>query len=231
MKHLLNIYLDPGKVFAGLKEKPNWWLPLLILVVVNVALMTGYFSSVDPDWFSERQWQQVEAQQVGRDFSAAQIEQMKRFMPSARTAGYIAAVTAPVFIVVVMLLSALYYWLAGKITSSAVTYKQGFTLAAWASMPGALGIVVALVGALIMSPQTGLESLMLTHLDPLLMQLPFDHSWSRFVKAFDLMMLWSIFLSALGWRTWSHTSWVQAIIVAVLPVLVVFGVWAFVLVL
>jgi len=155
MKHLLNIYLDPGKVFAELKEKPIWWLPLLILIVFNIVLMLCYFSSVDPDWFSERQWQQVEAQQIGRDFSAAQIEQMRRFLPSARTAGYIAAVTTPVFIVIVMLVSALYYWLAGKITGSAVSYKQGFTLAAWASMPGALGVLVALIGALVMSRKQG----------------------------------------------------------------------------
>lgn len=231
MKHLLNIFLDPGRVFAELKGNPSFWLPLLLLIVVNIALMLTYFGSVDPDWFSEHQWRQMEAQQSGRDLSAAEIEQMKQFMPGARNAGYIATVTTPLFIVIVMLISALYYWLAGKITGSNLSYKQGFTLVAWVSMPGALGIAVALVGALVMSPQTGLESLMLTHLDPLLLQLPLDHAWSRFARTLDLMMLWSIFLGALCWHTWNRTSWAQAIIVAVLPTLVIFGVWALVIVL
>ena len=85
---------------------------------------------------------------------------------------------------------------------------------------------VALVGVLTMTPQTPLESLMLAHVDPLLVELPLDHEWSGLAKGFSLLTFWTWFLLALGWRTWTRAGWVQAAIVAILPSAVVFGIMA-----
>ena len=48
----------------------------------------------------------------------------------------------------------------------------------------------------------------------------------RLATSADLLSLWSIFLAALGWRVFTRASWTQAIVVAVLPYLVVYGVMA-----
>ena len=74
-----------------------------------------------------------------------------------------------------------------------------------------------------MSPQTSLESLMLTNVDPLLIQLPADSPWKKLASAFSLLTFWSIFLGALGWKIWGKTSWAEALIVVTIPWLAYFG--------
>lgn len=221
MSHLLNIYLDPAKVFAELKEKPSFWQPLLMMIAANVALMLAYHFSVDPDWFLDHT-----LAMSGREMSAAEIAQAKQFMPGARTAGYIGAAAIPIFMPIVFALLSVYYLLAGKITGAGLSYRQCFALAIWSSMPMLISALVALVGVAMMTPQTGIEALKLTNVDPLLVQLPFDHAFSSLAKNFDLLGLWGIFLLALGWKTFGRTGWTQAVIVAALPTVVIYGSWA-----
>lgn len=218
MSHLINIFVEPGKTFAELKEKPSFLLPLALMIVLTVVMTLFYFNKVDSSWLTEHQ-----LSMSGKEMSSAEIEQAKKVMPSAPTMGIIGAVIAPIFIVLVTLLMGLYYFVAGKITGNAVTYKHALSLVTWSGVPTLLGLVVAIVGIAMMAPQTGLESLMLTNVDPLLVQLPYDHAWSSFAKNFNLLSLWSILLVAIGWRTWGKTSWGQAITVAIIPSLIIYG--------
>lgn len=89
-----------------------------------------------------------------------------------------------------------------------------------------LGTIVMLVGVVMMSPQTSIESLGLTHLDPLLLQLPIDSPWKKLATSFDLLSFWNIFLVALGWKTWGKTGWAEAIAVALIPSIVIYGCFA-----
>ena len=98
-----------------------------------------------------------------------------------------------------------------------------WTLAALSMLLGSLVVIGAVLTS---SPQTALESLQLTNIDPLLVQLPMDHDWSMFAKSFSLLNFWVWFLAALGWKTWFRTGWGQAVTVAVLPSLVIYGVMA-----
>ena len=66
---------------------------------------------------------------------------------------------------------------------------------------------------------------MLTHVDPLLVDAT-GTRWHRLATSADLLSLWSIFLAALGWRTFTRGSWLQSVVVAVLPYLVIYGVMA-----
>jgi hypothetical protein len=218
MSHLINIFLEPGKVFAELKERPTFLVPILLTIVLTVVMTLMYFGKVDSDWFIDHSMAAS-----GREMSAQDIANAKKMMPSAKVQGYFGAVIGPVFIVIVYLLMGLYYWLAGKITGTATSFKHGLSLTAWSSVPTLLGMVVTIIGVVMMTPQTALNSLMLTNLDPLLVQLPLDHAWSSFAKNFNLLTFWSIFLAAVGWRTWGRTSWTQAITVALIPSLLIYG--------
>ena len=218
MSHLINIFVEPGKVFAELKEKPTFLLPMALMMVLTVVMSLLYFNKVDTDWFASHQ-----LAMSGSEMSAAEIEQARKMMPSASVIGIISAIVGPIMIVVVTLVMALYYLIAGKVTGAGVSYKQSVSLVAWSGVPSMLSLVVAIVGITMMAPQTALESLMLTNVDPLIVQLPYDHAWSSFAKNFNLLSFWSVVVAAIGWRTWSRGGWGQAFTVAVIPTLFIFG--------
>jgi len=221
MSHLINIFLEPGKVFADLRDKPSFLVPALLVAVVTAAVAMLYFFRVDPEWFTDYQ---IAA--AGREMSAAEIEQARQFMPGARTLGYLTAPMVMITFVIMYTLYALYYLLAGKVAGHPVSYRHGLALAAWSSMPLLLGALVALIGIFISSPQSSFESMQLLNVDPLIVQLPLDHPWSRLAKSFSLLNFWAWFLVALGWKTWFRTGWGQAFFVSLLPGIVIYGAWA-----
>lgn len=224
MSHLINIFLEPAKVFEDIREKPTFWTPLLLLVVLTAVATMSYFLTVDPAWFAEHQVAQVIAQSP--QMSSEEIAQMQAFMPGARTMGWIAGPSALIFMTLIFLVYGVYYLLAGKVTGHPVSFRHGLALVSWASMPMLLGALVLLGAVLTSSPQTPLESLQLTNVDPLLVQLPIDHDWSTLAKSFSLLNFWVWFLAALGWKTWFRTGWGQALFVALLPSIVIYGVMA-----
>lgn len=217
---LIDIFLDPAKVFAQQKERPSFLLPLLVFVAISAGMILAYFLRVDAAWF-----QDFQLTMAGKEMSAAEIAQAKQFMPSAKVQGYIGAGAAAIVVPIRFCITAVYYLLAGKVAGVAVGFKHGLALASWSAMPMVLGTLVGLVGAFTMAPQTSQHALMLTHVDPLLVQLPFDHPLSSFAKGFNLLSLWSIGLAALGWKTFARGSWGAAVFVAALPSVVIYGGW------
>jgi hypothetical protein len=221
MNKLVDIFLQPSKVFADERERPTFLVPAIVLAVLAVAFTLVYFNRVDPSWLADHM---LDAKRG--EMTAKELAKMKSMMPGARTMGMFSAVGGPIGIAVMFALMGLYYWLASKVTGAALRYRHGLSLTAWSSMPAVLGSVIALVGALTMVPQTSMESLMLTHVDPLFVNLPAGAPGSRLAKAADLLSLWTMFLGALGWRVFTRSGWGQAILVAVLPYLVIYGVMA-----
>ena len=224
MSHLINIFLEPAKVFAELREKPTFWTPMLLLAVLTAVSTLLYFMTVDPAWFAEHQSAQVLLQNP--EMTSAELAQMQAMMPGARTMGWFAGIGALLVIIVVFLVYAVYYLLAGKITGQPMGFRHGLALVSWSSMPMLLGSLVVIGGVLTSSPQTPLESLQLTNIDPLLVQLPMDHEWSMLAKSFSLLNFWVWFLAALGWKTWFRSGWGQALVVVLLPSIVIYGVMA-----
>lgn len=218
---LLDIYLDPAKTFAELKEKPSFLLPMGVMIIATAAMTLAYFLRVDGDWYMD-----FMLSMAGQEMSAAEIAQAKQFMPAAKTQGYIGA--GAVFLVVPLMtcVMAVYYLLAGKIAGAALSFRHGMALTSWAGMPAVLGMMVGLVGALLMEPQTPQHTLMLTNIDPLLVQLPMDHAFSSLAKNFSLLNLWALALGAIGWRKFTGGGWAGAVFVAVLPSALIYGGWA-----
>lgn len=222
MSQLINIFLEPAKVFAELREKPTFLLPALLAIVATTAAACLYFFQVDPEWFANYQFAAA-----GSEMTAAEIEQAKKIMPGARTLGIISAITTPIMFALVFTITALYYLLAGKVTGKPVTFRHGLALATWASVPTVLGAVVAIVGLYTSSSnQVSFESLQMLNVDPLFVQLPLDHDWAMLARSFSLLNIWVWFLAALGWKTWFRTGWGSALFVVLLPYLVIYGAMA-----
>ncbi|WP_397572473.1 YIP1 family protein [Silanimonas sp.] len=217
---LVDIFLDPAKVFTAEKDKPTFLLPMAIMVVLSVAMILAYYLRVDSVWF-----QDFSLTMMGQEMTPAEIAQAKQFMPGAKVQGYIGAAGTLIFVPIVYAVFALYYFLAGKIAGAGLSYKHSLSLTTWAAMPTALGALIGTIGALTMEPQTPLHAISLTRIDPLLVQLPFDHDLSTLAKGFDLLGFWAIALGAIGWKTFTRSGWGSAVFVAALPSVLIYGIW------
>jgi len=220
MSHLIDIFLQPGKAFAELKEKPTFLLPMSLLAVGSAAMTFLYFTQVDGAWFIDQMLS------ANPEATAKEIEQARKVMPGAQVMGYIATATALLGAPLMSLLFAVYYLLAGKVAGNRISFRHGLSLATWGAMPGLLGIVVALIGVATMEPRTAMSSLNLLNVDPLLVELPIDHAWNNFFESLSLLTPWTLFLGALGWRVWGRTGWGQAIAVSLMPTLLIYGIMA-----
>jgi len=221
MSQLINIFLEPGKVFAGLKDKPGFLLPYLVVALLGAVAATLYFFNVDPEWYGNYQ-----LMAAGQEMSKAELEQAKQFMPGARTLGYFMWLVPLVSMALIYAVYALYYMLAGKITGNPTSFRHGLSLTAWSGMPMLLTSVLMIIGIYTSSPQTPIESLQMLSFDPLFVQLELGNDWLTLARSFSLIYLWVWFLAALGWKTWYRTGWGQALFVVLLPNLLYFGVLA-----
>lgn len=218
MKDLMDIFLQPGPVLARQQERPTGWLPVLIIAATSALFSYMYFSAVDVGWFFRES-----VERSGEELSKAQLDAMATTGDNPAFL-WTSVIGSLIGIVVYLLLWAVYFLLAGKLTGLAVSFKQGLGLAGWASMPTVLGSLLAIYGTIGMAPQTFIGDLMLTSLDPMLMQLPPESPWKAFATSFNFLSLWSIGLAALGWKLWSKdTGWTRSIVVATLPFVLIYG--------
>jgi Yip1 domain len=218
VSHLIDIFLQPGKVFADLKERPTFILPFLVIVVPTVAFVMAYFANVDAEWYKDYM-----LGASGAEMTAKEMEQARKMMPGASVMMWVSAATALIGGAISMVLYAVYFLVAGKLTGQPVGFRHGLSLATWSNVPSLLASVVGLIGVFSMTAQTPIESLSLLNLDPLFFELPREHAWSGVAKSFSLLTFWTVFLGALGWKTWGRTGWGQAIVVAVVPSLLIYG--------
>jgi hypothetical protein len=59
--------------------------------------------------------------------------------------------------------------------------------------------------------------------------LPLGQSWTGLLDAIHVPMLWSLLVSAVGYRVWTGKSMASSAVIVALPYLLIFGIWAAVL--
>lgn len=216
---LIDIFVQPSLVFAHLRERPQPALPILLLVLAS-TLGTGlYFQKVDLGWFLEQS-----ILQSNPEISDAELARIRDSAGTGATIRWAAPLSSAIGIGAVFLILGLYYWLAGKLCAVTLSFKESLALSGWSSMPTLINSLLILVGTLTMESQTPIESLSLTTLDPLLVQLPADHPWKTLASSFTFLVVWTTFLAAVGWRELAGArTWRTPVIVAVLPSALIYG--------
>lgn len=214
---LLTVFTEPQQFFAALKDKPHFALPFWLLALGTALVLYLYYQRVDFDWMVDML---LSTEKLGPEEMDAARKGMNREIMS-----WSSIVLAPLGMLIAFLLATVYYLLAGKIAGVQQGFKAWFAFSVWSSAPLLLSTVVALLHVLTMQSQTLPDALYLTHLDPMLISLPLGHAWRGLSTSVDLLSLWGIALGAIGWRSWTQSGWAQAIVVASLPSLIIYGAW------
>jgi hypothetical protein len=219
---LIDIFLQPNHVFASLRSRPQPLLPIAFLILASTSGTALYFDRVDLDWFMEQSILQSDP-----DISDEQLARIRESAGPGVAVRWAAPLASAFGLGVVFSLLAVYYWIAAKFTSVGLSYKESLALVGWSSMPTLINSILILIGVLGMTPQTPIESLSLTTVDPLLLQLPAGHPWKPLAGSLTFLAVWTTYLGALGWRELSASrTWGTPILIAALPSILVFGVMA-----
>ena len=220
---MVDIVASPGKALDAVKSHTSWlWWPLVINILLACGLLYYYYGWVDFDWLIEQTIRQVPAE--SRAESADAIRQFMQ--PGTTTWTSIAAVF--VVILVIYTIQAVYFHLANKMSTGAeIGFGQWFSLGSWAGFVGVFGTLATFIALFLAdSNQVALENLDMFSLNSLLIHASPDDPWFRWATSFRLTSIWSVALLAIGFSRWTGAGMAKSVIIAALPTVVIFGIWA-----
>ena len=201
---LSNIFTAPGQVFAAIKERPNPWVPLLVLMIGVFLQQFMYMRAVDVPWLIDQQLQQAggmtEAQRTQT------VDAMTQLPPSVM--GIIYGVGGAISILIIYALFALYYLGVSFATNDGHKFQQWLALIAWCSLPSVLGYIASLVNLQV----TDARFLLPTQLNPLSFGslLGIEQEGASTVEtilmALDVTVFWSLALMIMGYQAFTQRS-------------------------
>ena len=219
LQDVIDILAAPGALFTRLKEKPYFWLPLLLLLVSTVASTAGYLLLNDEGYVKD----QIIEQALGnRDLTAEARRAAEQNIAdmSLQTQAMISCVAILIAIPAISALYAAYLAMVGKFGTRQFSFRHWFTLACWTGMPAVLAamvsIIVLVTDANGQVSQQELQPFSITGL------LGIDTD-SQALSQFNLMSLWGLALSAIGYSNWTGKDIGSAIAITWAPYILIYG--------
>lgn len=135
---IINVFLAPRSTFESIDRKPDWIVPLLIVVIIAFVI-----SFLIMPFALDRQFDMQRAKMQERGMSDEEIENaLELGRPIAEKVGPISAlVVTAIFLVI---LAALLYFLGNIILGGKTTFKKIFSVVTYTSLIGSLGSLVLL---------------------------------------------------------------------------------------
>ncbi len=220
---MTDIIASPGKAFDEIRQHTSWlWWALASNVLLSLAVYIYFYNWVDFPWLIEETIRSVPAEK-----RAEAADQIRKFM-TPKMSLMISLAFVLVFTLVLYLLQAVYLNLVNKVTAGAsTTFGQWFSFSAWVNFVGIFASIAAFV-VILMAPNNQLSS---TELQPLSLNALLLHAkpgetWAAWGTALSLTTIWVIFLTAVGFKRWTGVSTAKSWLVALLPWVLIFGIWA-----
>ena len=202
---LSNIFTAPSQAFAAIKERPNPWLPLLVLIGAVFIVQFVYMQVVDFPWLMDHTLQQGGGNMT--DAQRAQIVDATTKVPPS-VLGAVQGASGGIVILAVYALIALYYTGVSFATNDGHKFQQWLALIAWCSLPSVLGYIASLVNLQV----TDARFLPAEQLNPLSFGslLGLDPQGAtivqRILMSLDVTVLWSTVLQILGYQAFTQRS-------------------------
>ncbi len=213
------LFYEPKAAFETLKDNPRGWIPLLTIIVLSAAMMYWYFATVDFNWMVQNM---LSANPKLDDAARATMEKAM----SRNTMMWMTLAGVVIGTPVALALSALYMLIASKFIGSDISFGKWMSFSAWTSMIKLIGLPLMAVQILTSHGQLAMEQLNMLSLNFLLFHLPTAHKWAGFVTSLDVTMIWSAIVTVIGLRVWTGRSTGTCVTIALIPLAVIYGLWA-----
>ncbi len=220
---MVDIIASPTRALDEVRVHTSWfWVPFFLVMIVTCAAFAYYYSWVDFEWLVEETIRGLPAES-----RAEAAPGVRSFMsPTSSIAITVASIVFMSF--VIYAISAAYLHLAAKITTSGeLRYGQWFGLSVWCGFPGIFNAISMFVVILLAdSNQVGQGELTPLSVNQLLIHAEPGDAWFNWGNSVNLLQLWSIALTGLGFSRWTGSSFLKGLIIAALPWVLIFGTWA-----
>jgi len=220
---MVDIVASPGRALDEIKQHTSWlWWPLLISILLASGLMIYYYGWVDFPWLVDETIRQVPAEN-----RAESADAIRSFMqPGTSTWTTVAAIV--VVTLLIFLIQSVYLHLANKlITGAEIGFGQWFSFSTWTAFVGVFGTLAAFVTIFMAdSNQLSSQSLQVLSMNSLLIHASAGDPWFTWASSLTLINFWMLFLMCIGYARWTGAPMLKSSIIAVLPWVLVFGIWA-----
>ncbi|KAA6453042.1 Yip1 family protein [Bacillus swezeyi] len=197
---LLGMITRPGEQFERMREKPVFWLPLFVVLILSVT--GAYLLNAKIDLTSEL-----------KDVPDAEV-----FASAMKGAGVIGGIIGSV---IAILISALIYWLIVKIGKGETDYVHMFSLAVFTYFIAAAG---QLINGLVIYYSNIDPEVVVTSLSSVITA---EQPLKAVLGVFDLFTVWSLALVAIGLQKVGGISkkaaWTAVIILFIISLLLAFA--------
>ncbi len=220
LSQLINLFVAPAQALDYADRHPKmWWLPLGITLVFNAAL--GIWVVLTMNLAA---WREMMIQLVGKanpDHAAQAIQLISQHGRGYLMLGTIVGLAG---LVIIELLFALYLFLADKIFSAdSRGYGHWFSFTTWVWLPIVLGSIAAMIAWTMSNHGGDLTQIDVTTLNALFFHLkPGDHLYK--LAQFSIFQFWVIGLVAYGLKRWCRHGTDKALVIALVPYVVVYGI-------
>lgn len=211
------MFYDPAQAFARIKEKPPILLPLLAVLLPSMAVMAWWIATVDFTWLREHM---LAANASMSPEARAGIEKMVAPTPLFLTT----MIGMLVGTLVTYAITAVYYLLAGKVIDSQRSFRQWFAFACWTSLPRLLVVPLIALQIVTSHGQVAAEGLNMASLSALT-GMASTSRWYGIASSIDPSVVWATVLTVIGLKVWTGRSTAACVTVALLPAIVIYGVW------
>jgi len=219
---MADIVAAPGKALDEIKLHTSWlWWPLLISMLLASGMMIYYYSWVDFPWLIDETIRQVPAEN-----RAESADAIRKFM-SVGTSTWTTVVAIVVMSLIIYTVQATYLHLANKLTSGAeIGFGQWFSFSVWTAFVGVFGALAAFVVILMAdSNQLATQDLQVLSMNSLLLHASAGDRLFTWASSLTLINFWTLFLISIGYARWTGDTIVKSSIIAVLPYVLIFGIW------
>ncbi|TDJ45175.1 MAG: hypothetical protein E2O51_05460 [Gammaproteobacteria bacterium] len=223
----VNIIAAPREALETLRLKPTVLLPLVAIIIVNIAVVFTYYSQVDLTWTLESSLQNASEDMTLRQREAAS-RAVENLSPMA--VGSIAAVSGSLFLTLWFFLNAAYLAGVSLLTDDGFKLKHWFAMICWCALPIVFGYAASLAN-LFLSDATFLRP---DRINPLsfssLLDLDSaaDSGMRQSVQSLDITTIWSMVLGVYAYQLWTQRNLFKSALIVLAPAILIFGsIWYF----
>jgi hypothetical protein len=192
---IIGVFFSPTATFEDIARKPSWAAPIILLTVIGFSVNVFLVNKADWRSFSEEQlMNSPRGQQISADQRDLAIQR------SAKGNQYFCYVRGLTGTLCLGLLLALVYWGAYALIGGArLTFGKSFAVVAYTMLPGGVRELLGIPILILKDPSTlGNPYNFVGSNAGAYMSLS-DPKWlSALASSFDVFVLWSVFLTALG---------------------------------